>query len=712
MAQKQKKLRLDEILLKEGLITESEIREALLRQKVHGGKFGTQLLYYHYIDEIGLVKALSIQFNCDGVVLSDFDIPQDVIELVPAKHAVIRRIIPFDFDKKSNTIKIACENPEDSELKKDIEFIANGKYVQLYVTSQLGIETAIDKFYLGQDTKLEDKQSLVLPDLSLSGYHPEKSEKQDESETRASFSKSVLIITDEEYSGSLYQTVLERDNYQVVICDSIEKASILTDDMVFNTVLIKNGVDGDHTVFMDKLRRNSPQTNIKIFASSSALILNEESLFDAEETLISNLNLFTSMLSSKANMPDNHSGEVGGYVHKLCIMLELPVQARMVITNAAYLHDLAKYYYPDEELREHLEINQLTIKLLESLGYSEAVINILNSVYEDLQSDYTKHLPLDVLGGNIIRIVDHFWRNIEKEKMLTIDKLEELKKELRELAGKLFLDEVVEAFIGMMQEDLLNSKSNIKSGQVILFSTNQDTSYSLELRLKNERFRVVSEFSSKTLLELYRRSTPDILILALKGRSEEIITTVDDFARKGIDYKKTPTFLLVESPSTSKLVPLFDMGIEDVIPIGSNYDLLVVKLNKIASHLIERSQLIHGNDESSTGTKGRLTDLNLIDLMQAMAPGRKTVKITVTPKNSEEDKLLIYLNKGAVIFAQFKDKTGPEAIYEGITWDAGSWVTEAIDEKELPQPNNTLPNDAILLEGVCRLDEKSKAGSA
>jgi hypothetical protein len=40
------KIRLDEILLREKLITAEQIQEALLRQKKQGGKFGSQLLYH------------------------------------------------------------------------------------------------------------------------------------------------------------------------------------------------------------------------------------------------------------------------------------------------------------------------------------------------------------------------------------------------------------------------------------------------------------------------------------------------------------------------------------------------------------------------------------------------------------------------------------------------------------------------------------------
>ena len=91
-----RKRRLDEILIAEGLISDAQIQEALLRQKAFGGRFGSQFLCLGYIDEAGLVKALSIQLQCPGVVLSDMAIPETVIAMVPKEVVLARRVIPFE----------------------------------------------------------------------------------------------------------------------------------------------------------------------------------------------------------------------------------------------------------------------------------------------------------------------------------------------------------------------------------------------------------------------------------------------------------------------------------------------------------------------------------------------------------------------------------------------------------------------------------------
>jgi hypothetical protein len=156
MGSKTQKLRLDEILVKEGLISESQVKEALMRQKAHGGKFGSQLLYHRYIDEAGLVKALATQLNCEGVVLAKLDIPQPVIKMIPKKVAIARKVIPFDYDPEKNLLKVACEDPTDRSLINELNFAARGKKIKLYVCAELALNTAIAKHYLGRDVSLDD----------------------------------------------------------------------------------------------------------------------------------------------------------------------------------------------------------------------------------------------------------------------------------------------------------------------------------------------------------------------------------------------------------------------------------------------------------------------------------------------------------------------------------------------------------------------------
>ena len=90
----------------------------------------------------------------------------------------------------------------------------------------------------------------------------------------------------------------------------------------------------------------------------------------------------------------------------------IPDRDRLSITNAAYVHDLSRYYYGEtEDVTDCRARIQLTAKLLDSLNYSPLVIEILRSMYINLRQKYTKRLPIETLGGNIVTVVDIFCDN-------------------------------------------------------------------------------------------------------------------------------------------------------------------------------------------------------------------------------------------------------------------------------------------------------------
>ncbi len=709
MSRNTRKHRLDDILVKKGLISKSQIKEALMRQKAHGGKFGSQLLFHRYIDEAGLVKALATQLSCEGVVLAKLDIPKTVIKFIPKKVAVARKVIPFDYDSKKNLVKIACEDPTDQSLADELNFVVQGKEIKLYVAAELALNTAIAKHYMGRNVSLDDNLLLEIPDEATdTGERPVPA--LDEEQQEISDSRGVvLLVTDEEYSGPLLQSILERDGYQVTMTNSADDAIDMIGDQRFLCVFIKDTVSGDYIDLIDRLRKTSPRTAVRYYESASALVLNEDAVATEGDLLIKSLDLFTSLLSSKSKLPDNHSGRVGQYVDKLCRKIGLPDKERLMITSAAYVHDLAKFYYHTEASQDYRSTIRLTTKLLQSLNYSPVVIEMLRSMYIDLGGKYTKRLPIEALGGNIITIVDLFCDNIPTDERLSLDKFESIKKKLRDLTGKLFLVEVVEAFIVMVQEEILQLQTAGRASQVMVYASENNLLYPLDLRLKNEGFRTVVEHSIDSFVDLFQRSLPDMTVLMLPGKASDVRTCVHDLEKRGIDFRKVPTFLLMDSSATSDLTSLLERGIEDIVALDGNFDLLTAKLVKIQAHIqAEVKETPEG--EQIGGSRGRLSDMNLIDLLQALGPSRKTVRIAITPGSSEGEKLVIYLDQGNIIFAQFEGKTGPEAVYEGITWTDGTWTVEPVPAESLPESNNKLPNESILMEGCRLLDEKVRTG--
>jgi response regulator RpfG family c-di-GMP phosphodiesterase len=700
------KIRLDEILQREGLITDSQIKEALLRQKKQGGKFGSQLLYHRYIDEAALVKALSIQFGCEGVILSNVEIPDNIIKLIPSKLALTRMVLPFDYDPKTITLKVACENPLDPNILNELNFIAQGKKIKLYVAAELVLETSINKYYLGCDTELNDRLLLEIPDFNIAGEGNLEGVIPEFIEDKTIPQKNILLITDEEYTGSLIESILSRDGFDVSNCDNINRAIELVTEHPYQIVFLKRSIEGDINDLISKIKKHSPRTQIRLYGSAADLIIKDDDFSEAEDILKRNLDLFTSLLTLKDNLPDNHSSRVGKYADKLCRRLGLPIKDRLSIVTAAFLHDLARYYN-NNKADDNNDVIESSRKLLEFFNYSTQVTEMLRLMYKDL--DGGGNHPLEVLGGNILTIVDLFWENILFDHNFTLEKFDAVKKRVRDFSGKLFLPEVVEAFIAMVQEEILNFHTNSLVGQILIYSGDTKAIYPLLLRLKNEGYKVNSPNQQEKLLQEIKSNRPDILILNIRGSADDVKAEIENIRKGGFEPKIIPTILMVEKEAIHKLAQMFESGFEDVITVDANFELLIAKIHKIQAQLEQKDREKAAVD-TTTGAHGRLADMNLIDLMQALAPGRRTVKITITRIDSTDEKLIIYLDKGTISFGVLGNKTGANAIYEGMTWTDGIWAVEPITPDKLPAANNSASNDSILMEGAYRLDEKMRSG--
>jgi len=707
MEQQAKKRRLDEILISEGLISEEQAREALLRQKAHGGKFGSQLLYHRYIDEASLIKALEIQFGCRGVVLSTLKIPPILCKMIPPKVAISRKVIPFAYDAEGCLLKVACEDPTDQHLVDEIKFVARAKNVEFYIAAEISLDTAIARYYQGREISLNDNLLLEIPDTAtgIGGGSVQRNGIIPRSVKNSG--ASVLLVTDGVYAAPHLQSLIERDGYQVTIVNSPEQALEIVAEQRFDHILINRKETETPADVIDRARKRHPGTTVRFYQSVAELIIDDGLPGEIDETWGKTLDLLTSLISSKTGQSVNHNGRVGQYSDRLCRRLKIPVRDRLTIITAAHLHDLARYYYRIDDREDNRHIVHLTVKLLSSLNYRHEILDILRAMYEKVTGKYFQSLSIKMLGGNIVTIADLFCDGIPANTRLSLEKFEAVKKRLRDLSGRFFLPEVVDTFIAMIQEDILQSRTVQCSGQVMLYGTDLSFQHSLEVRLKNEGFRTISHGSPEAVVELCRRSEPDLIILVIPGDYENVRSRVTDLSAWGVDFNRIPAFLLVDATAISHLTDLMEQGIEDIVALDDNLDLFLTKVRKLQTKISARNQKA---EDAATGARGRLSDINLIDLIQALGPGLKTARIMVQAGAPVSETLTIYLKLGVIVYAACENKTGPEAVFEGLSWADGTWTVEPVAAGEIPPKNNHLSNESILMEGCRLLDEKIKQG--
>lgn len=145
-----KKVRLGELLVKSQMITETQLEDALAKQKTAGKKLGEFLVDEGIVTEENLAGALSRQLGLEMVDLQNTFVDNNVLSLVPVNVLKKNKVFPFAFSEGSiNVLKVAMADPLDYNAQDDIAIITNYQIEPVAATTR-SIMLAIDKYY-GQE---------------------------------------------------------------------------------------------------------------------------------------------------------------------------------------------------------------------------------------------------------------------------------------------------------------------------------------------------------------------------------------------------------------------------------------------------------------------------------------------------------------------------------------------------------------------------------
>lgn len=245
-----------------------------------------------------------------------------------------------------------------------------------------------------------------------------------------------------------------------------------------------------------------------------------------------------------------------------------------------------------------------------------------------------------------------------------------------------------------------------KFGRNLLLYNGDGREYTtLTASLRHQGIIVKQAETIDQLSDFYRRQSFDIIILMKNGNGAEVLDFLADLDGRGIVLGRTVTFLINEDLNDVDLPAILELGLEDVIPSKDMLDLLIIKVGRVYGRL-NNEQRLRVELLQDLGTHGSLADMNIVDLLQTLGPIRKTARIDITASGQH---LALYLDEGNIIFAECDQLHGAEAVYQAISWQKGIWSIVPVEKNELPEPNNDLTNDAILLEGCRIIDELNRS---
>ena len=145
---KRERIRLGDLLIEHGLITQAQLQAALDEQKKSGRRLGRVLIDNAFVEEDAMLRILSEQLHIPYVDLTMFDLNPKLVQLLPETEA--RRHRALVLKETPDGLLVAMGDPMDIFAYDSLVKVL-GQPVELAIASEQAMLAAMDRTYCDSD---------------------------------------------------------------------------------------------------------------------------------------------------------------------------------------------------------------------------------------------------------------------------------------------------------------------------------------------------------------------------------------------------------------------------------------------------------------------------------------------------------------------------------------------------------------------------------
>jgi type IV pilus assembly protein PilB len=145
--------RLGDLFVREGLITQEQLEEALREAKQTRTRIGFALVKLGFVPENQLTRALSKQFRVPAVDLDKVKVEDKILRLVPEEVAMKHRVLPLR--KVGRTLTVAMANPTDMGALDNLKFITRYE-IEPVIVGDYTLQKHLEDYYGLGETKMQE----------------------------------------------------------------------------------------------------------------------------------------------------------------------------------------------------------------------------------------------------------------------------------------------------------------------------------------------------------------------------------------------------------------------------------------------------------------------------------------------------------------------------------------------------------------------------
>jgi hypothetical protein len=162
------RIKIGDLLVKAGVITDLQLRAALAEQQQWGGKLGDILVRMEFLTEEILVRALSKQ---TGIPRADLTGEGDraSLALIPPDVAEEFGLVPILLKDEGRTVVVAMSDPLNIGVTDHLRSLTGAKKIESQLAGASAIRNAIAKWYRGEELMGEEEQQSAIKIMNNSG---------------------------------------------------------------------------------------------------------------------------------------------------------------------------------------------------------------------------------------------------------------------------------------------------------------------------------------------------------------------------------------------------------------------------------------------------------------------------------------------------------------------------------------------------------------
>lgn len=698
-----KTARLDEILLSLGLVDEEQVRRALRRQEVEGGRFGMNLVALGSITERQLLTALAEQFRLPIAEPDERTLSPELARRMPER--VLRRgtALPLAWNEAQGVLTLAVTDPGDDELVDEVKEAFGARAVRLRLAPELEMAAVCRRLRgeLGMGEQTPEPRvaprGIELPDLFAAppGDEPEEAEPEHES--------TAILVTRRGSLRSFLPPLFDRDGYRLVPVSDEEEAAEAFRRPDVEAVLVSMEM---RESLSDWIRRGAvppPVSEVQAFASvAESLLANPISY----EMTVGSLKRSVEALADYRAARFEAAIPYGLIASDATALARRQGMRRVAVDGlhmAAHLLLPAPFEMSSGGVRweQPFEDFSASLEMANRIRFPWKLDTLLLAVHavfsrQPGEGGEGRWGEETMLAAHVLALA--WYRHIYILRTLGGDEeaLIALRTTLREEMAPLTSAELVESYLQLIA-DRGGVRVGAEEGKVLLVGADR-----IERALGPALKRVGRDFFTTGALAdaqtLVERRMPAALVID----GDEFSRDVAKFSRVTKLDGSALIFVLTDSSDPSRALTLLDVGIDDVFTPPHDFELIAARINRA----IRSRARVATRDEVPAGQfSANFEVFSFLDLVQMLSQGLKTVRIELT--RDESQGAVLFMKSGRIIHATAGRTTGAEAVYEVIRWeDEGEFTVR--EESELPEPTISVPTDSVLMEGVRLLDESKR----